>query len=248
MSARDLTTHDYRFLLADKGTLERMLREAAPDSAAMRISLESRKQQVEEQIAAFEAAPKRLVETHIAFRGGPVKNGGGIEAGFVLKALGAFTDAVATVGIGQTKAPTPYGRLPNRSAYEMVIGNPSGSFGFQIEREFPCGAPPEEADALEAALERVIAIVKASADSDESLADAAAETDERSIRSVRKFLNVMAKADAYCAIEFNGELFRFRDAAHVKQSAARIAPNNIRKSSAEMRGDARPLPQPALRW
>ena len=247
MSAHDLTTHDYRFLLADQGALERMLREIAPDSVINRISLESRKQEVEEQIAAFEAAPTRLVETHIAFRGGPVKNSGGIEAGFALKALGAFTDAVATVGIGQTKAPTPNGRLPNRSAYEMMIGNPSGSFGFQIEREFPYGAPSEEPDALEAALERVVAIVKASADSDESLSDAAAGTDERSMRSVRKFLDVMAKADAYCAIEFNGELFRFRNAAHVKQSATRMAPNNIRKSSEEVREVASSSPRPAMR-
>ena len=80
MSAHDLTTHDYRFLLADRGMLERMLREISPDNVITCISLESRKQQVEEQIAASEAAPTRLVETQAAFRGGPVKNSGGNRA------------------------------------------------------------------------------------------------------------------------------------------------------------------------
>ena len=236
MSARDLTTHDYRFLLADQGALERMLREIAPDSVAMRISLESRKQQVEEQIAAFEAAPTYLVETQVAFRGGPVKNDGGIEPGFVGEALGAFTESIALVGASQAGDLKPNGPVPNRGAYEMVIRNTfPGSFGFQIEREFPYGAPPEEPAALEAAIGGFQSILKASAaDSDEAASKAMAETHDRAMRSVHEFLETMAKRDAYCAMNFNGDKFRFENAAEVRRSASRIAPGKVKEFDKEM--------------
>lgn len=229
-----MNAHDHRFLLSERAALTGMLSEIAPDSVITRMSLESRLQEVEEQIAAFEAAPTRLVETRIAFRGAPVGDDG-IEAGFAVKALGAFTDAVATVGVGHALGLPLSGRARDKVAYNMVVRHTfPGSFGFRVEREFPHGAPPEEPAALESAIERVKAIVEASADNDESLSNAVAETDEKSIRSVRKFLAVMEKAKAYCSIAFKGDQFLFRDAAHVRESATRMAPNNIRESSEEM--------------
>ena len=235
MSAHDLTTHDYRFLLADKGALERMLRGIAPDSVAMRLSLESRKQEVEEQIAAFEAEPTYLVETQVAFRGGPVKKDGGIEPGFVGEALGAFTESIALVGASQAGDLKPNGPIPNRAAYEMVIRNTfPGSFGFQIEREFPYGARPEEPAALESAIGGFQSILQASADSDEGAAKAMAETHDRVMRSVHRFLEAMAKRDAYCAMHFNGDKFRFENAAEVRRSASRVAPRKVKAFDKEM--------------
>lgn len=229
-----MNAHDHRFLLSERGALTSMLSEIAPDSVITRMSLESRLQEVEERIAAFEAAPTRLVETQIAFRGAPVADDG-IEAGFAVSALGAFTDAIATVGVSHALELPLSGRTRKRAAYSMVVRNTfPGSFGFRVEREFPSGAPSEEPAALEGAIERVKAIVEASADNDESLAIALAGTDEQAIRSVRKFLGVMEKAEAHCSIAFKGDQFRFRDAAHVRESATRMAPNNIRESSEEM--------------
>ena len=217
-------TRDYRFLLSERGTLARMLQRIPPEHVIDRLSLEGRLEQVEEQIAAFEAAPTYLVETQIAFRGRPVVDGG-LKADFAVKAIGAFTDAVATVGACQARNLSPYGRLPNRSAFEMAVRNVDGSsFGFQIEREFPHGAPPEEPAALESAIEQFKAILEASAaDTDEAAWEAMAKIDERARRSVRKFLETMEKADAYCAIAFKGDQFRFRDAAHVRDASIRMA-------------------------
>ena len=225
-------TRDYRFLLSERGTLKRMLQETAPDSVITRMSMEGRLQEVEEQIAAFEAAPSYLVETQIAFRGRPVVDGA-LKADFAVKAIGAFTDAIATVGACQSRRLTPYGRLPNRAAFEMAVRSIDGSsFAFHIEREFPHGASPEEPAALESAIAGVKAIIEAAAGDGDSSSTAAAETDERSLRSVRKFLAVMEKAGAYCAIAFKGDQFRFRDAAHAREAMARLAPNGVREPAA----------------
>lgn len=230
-----MNAHDYRFLLADRAALERMLSETAPDSVIRRLSLEHRKREVDERIAAYEAAPTRLVEAQVAFRGGPVSSDGRIEAGFAGEALAAFTDAIATVGVDRGGRLSPYGRLPGRASYEMAVSSvSSGSFAFQIEREFPYGAPPEEPAALESALEQFKSIIEASADTDEALSEATDGTGERAVRSVHKFLKTMAKRDAYCSIRSKSGEFRFNNAAEVRRSAARIDPGNIKESEEEM--------------
>ena len=191
---------------------------------------------MDEEIAAFEAAPTRLVETQIAFRGGPVTDDGGMDADFTGKALGAFTDAIAEVGISQVAAEldSRQRRLVRRS-YEMVVRNTfRGSFGFQIEREFPYGVSPEGPDALESAIGGLKSILQASADSDEAAADAMAETDGRAMRSVHDFLDTMAKRGAYCAMRFKGDEFRFKNAAEVQQSASRVAPRKDEGVDKEM--------------
>lgn len=231
-----MNAHERRFLLSERGTLERMLRSTPPEHVIDRMSLESRKREVEEQIAAFEAAPSRLVETQVAFRGGPIVDDG-IEAGFAVAALGAFTNAIATVGVSLSRDHEldPLGRLPDRKAYKMVVRDTfPGSFGFQIEREFPHGAPPEEPDALEGAIEEFKSILEASADSDEALSETTANTDVRAVRSVHKFLKTMAKANAYCAIEFKGDQFRFNNADEVRKSAFRVGSSNIKEREDEM--------------
>lgn len=231
-----MNTHDYRFLLSERGTLERMLKEIPPEHVIDRVSLEGRKREVEEQIAAFEAAPTHLVETQVSFRGGPIVDDG-IEAGFAVKALGAFTNAIATVGVSLSSdhGLDPRGRLPDRKAYKMVVRDTfPGSFGFQIEREFPHGAPPEEPAALEDAIEEFKSILEASADSDEALSETTANTDVRAVRSVHKFLETMEKAGAYCAIEFKGDQFRFNNADEVRRSAFRVGSNNVKEREDEM--------------
>ena len=230
-----MNAHDYRFLLADRATLERMLSEADPDSVIRRMSLERRKRDVEKGIAAFEAAPTRLVEAQVAFRGGPVASDGRIASGFAGEALGAFTDAVATVGADQGRDLSPYGRLPNRASYEMAVRNvSSGSFAFQVEREFPHGAPPEEPAALEYAIEQFKSIMEASKDTDEALSEATEGTSERAVRSVHKFLKTMEKRDAYCSLRSKSGEFQFKSAAEVRRSAARVDPRNIKDSEREM--------------
>lgn len=229
------SVHDYRFLLSERGTLERMLREIPPEHVIDRMSLEGRKEEVDERIAAFEAAPTRLVETQIAFRGGPVSDDGGIEPGFAADALGAFTDAIATVGVSQSKELDPRGRLPNRSAYEMVVRDTfPGSFGFHLEREFPTDAPPEEPAALEGAIERLKSILAAADASSDAADEAMAKTDDRAIRSVHKFLETMAKRKAYCALRFKGDDFRFENADDVRRGASRVNPRRVHEVDKEM--------------
>ncbi len=228
--------HDYRFLLAERGTLERMLKETPPEHVIDRASLEGRKEEVDEEIAAFEAAPTRLVETQVVFRGGPVADDGGMDADFTGRALGAFTDAIAEVGISQAAAELDSRqRRRIRRSYEMVVRNTfRGSFGFQIEREFPYGVSPEGPDALESAIGGLKSILQASADSDDAASEAIAGTNGSAIRSVREFLETMAKRDAYCAMRFKGDEFRFKNAAEVRRSASRLTPGKVKEFDKEM--------------
>ena len=230
-----MNIREYRFLLSERATLEKMLDEISPKSVIGRMSLEQRKEEVEERIAAFEREPAREIDAQLKFRGGPVTALHGIEAGFAADAIKAFTDAVAAVGAGYDSALGARGALPNRSAYEMVITNTfPGSFGFQVEAAPRQDALAEDSDALESAIGQFKSILKASADADEPLSEAVAGTDARAINSVREFLEVMAKRDAFCALGFKGEEFRFHDPAEVRRSASRLNPNNIKEFDSEM--------------
>ena len=54
-----MNIREYRFLLSERATLEKMLDEISPKSVIGRMSLEQRKEEVEERIAAFEGEPAR---------------------------------------------------------------------------------------------------------------------------------------------------------------------------------------------
>ena len=63
-----MNVHDYRFLLSERGTLEKLIDQASPSSVISRMSLEARLRQVEEDLKAYEGYSPRVVKARLIFR------------------------------------------------------------------------------------------------------------------------------------------------------------------------------------
>ena len=171
---RAVNKREYQHLLADQAELDRLIA-MTPESAIIdRMSLESRRQQVVEEIQAFPVPDRWPAEARLVFYGEPVAGRIGIDASFGVKAVKAFTDAVAIVGADQSMPLADRGPIPNRKDFNLMItGTTRGSFGFELQEAVDSSKPTPERSPVENALEKVRDILKASTVAgDDSLASA----------------------------------------------------------------------------
>lgn len=232
-----MNVHDYRFLLSEQGTLKKLISQASPGNVIGRMSLQSRLQQVEEELKAYEGYSPQVVNARLTFRGSPVVESRGINADFGTEAANAFAESVTRVGAGGHSSLSSSGRIPNSSEFQLlIIGTAAGSFGFQFEEAAQQPALQGQATPVELAIGKVKEILEASVGTDEELSEAITDTNRRVLDSVQTFLKKMADNDAMCALEFQGNEFRFRDVAQVRRSENRLSNDNIQENNVTLSG------------
>ena len=232
-----MNIHNYRFLLSERGTLKRLINGSPPSDMIGRVSLQYRLKQVEEELAAYEGYSPRLVNARLTFRGKPVVGNRGMNANFAADTVDAFAQSVARIG-ASWRAPLPAtGRIPDSAEFQLLVtGTATGSFGFQLEDAAQQPALEGQHTPVELAIGKVKEILEASIKTDEELSETIADTDRRALQSIRRFLKRMADNDAVCALEFQGDEFRFRDVAQVKRSENRLSDDNIREDDVVLGG------------
>ncbi len=224
-----MNLREYRHLQAERNTLASFLAELPEESVIERMSLEARKEKVEQMLASWTPPPREPARACLTFHGKPVVDAHGIFADFGAEAIKAFTDAVAAIGASQRTRLGAYGKLPKREDYRLLITDTAlGSFGFELE-EVPHYGSSREASPVEAALKQTMSILKATVGTGETWADAIAGTDPRALKLLRVFLKKLADQDAVCALEFEDEVFRFSDVGQVRQSEKRLSQDDINK-------------------
>ena len=219
-----MNKHDHRFLLSERGALNKLISQTSPGNVIGRMSLEHRLKKVEAELEAYEGLSSRIVDARLTFSGTPVFGSRGIEADFAGEVVKKFADAVACFGASLDRVLSAKGPIPNRKRYDLLItGTAPGSFGFEVEDASQQMVSTEEFPAVERAIERVKGVLEASVGTDEHLANTIAGTDRRALRSLRIFLKAVADAEAVCALTFQGDEFRFRDTDQVRRSAERLS-------------------------
>ena len=219
-----MNVHDYRFLLSERGTLEKLIDQASPGSVISRMSLEARLRQVEEDLKAYEGYSPRVVKARLTFRGKPVVGNRGIQAGFGTDAANAFAEAVTRIGASRHAPLSARGPIPKSAEYQLLItGTAVGSFGFQLEDAAQLPALQGRSTPVELAIKKVKEILEASVGADEELSEVISDTDQRALESVKAFLKKMVDNGATCALEFQGHEFSFRDVAQVQRSEGRLS-------------------------
>lgn len=233
-----MSIREYRFLLSERATLEKLIERTHPESVISRMSLEDRLSEVEEEINAHgERYSTQPIDARLTFRGKPVVGSYGIQADFGPDAVKSFANAVALVGAGQHSKLGARGVIPNRENYQLLItGTVRGSFGFQLEDASQQGVFGPDMDPIEMAIGRVKDILEASVRSDDELTETLAESDERAVAAVHDFLEVVAEQEAVCALEFKGDVFAFRDTNQVRRSESRLRQDNIREEDVTFMG------------
>lgn len=230
MTQRDSLIAEHRFLA------ERLA--ALPDAAGLtRRSAQARLQQVDDLLAQIPAGVPRA-SVRLTFRGQPVLGSEGILADFGMKAVNAFSEAVAAVAASLSAPLAAMGPIPNRDANQLLItGTAVGSFGFELQE-----LPINQADLLEpSAVGRALAhtqnlLLGTTAPDDELLADTAAELDQRAIDKVRTFVAVLRDHDATCALQFGSTTFRFNELAQVQTSLDRLSHDNLQEEQVVLSG------------
>ena len=161
----------------------------------------------------------------LTFGGKPVIGQYGIVADFSAKALAAFEKAVASVGASQDGHLRWKGPIPNRDAYNLLItGIAHGSFGFEFEGASSGRMNVPQPSKAEAAVETVKKVLQASVESsdDHELVDLLGDLNRRAIKDVWQFLEVVAKNEAFCALEFGDDGIRFDNPDQVRRSMERL--------------------------
>ena len=244
-----MNLHEYRHLQAERDTLASFLAELPEESVIERMSLEARKEKIEQMIASWTPPSREPVRARLTFRGKPIMDAHGIFADFGAEAIKAFTAAVAAIGTSQKVPLEGHGRLPNRGDYQLLITDTAlGSFGFELE-EAPHAKSFSEAphadffrgvSPVESAIKQTMSILEATVGTDEMLTDAVANADPRALKLLRTFLKKMAAQDAVCTLEFKDAVFHFSDVGQVRQSESHLSRNHIyeeeRKFSGHFRG------------
>ena len=222
---------EYIFAASEITQLEELLDDLSDDMVIERMGLESRMERAKDRIRGIipPLPPKRA---HLTFRGQPILGNTGIGADFGTKAMGMFSDVITLTAAGFTKELGSTGPVPNREQNRPIItGVAIGSFGFEIE------IPSAEIDSsslfvvehlAERALTTVLQLLTMTADgSDDDLSELANEIHPRAIKKVSELLKFMQRNDAWFALEFAGNEFRFSDSAEVATSAERLGSDNV---------------------
>jgi hypothetical protein len=232
-----MNIQERKHLLAQLAQLNRLIEQTPETDAIDRMTLETRKAQVEEELATSLGASREPVRARLTFRGKPIVGSHGMFAEFGAKAINAFADAVAAIGASQTTALGKRGVIPNREEYRLLItGTAVGSFGFELEE-----APKDESffpemSPIDDAIEQARKIMEASRGSDDELTDAIADADPRAIDDLRLFLQTLAEQEAVCTLEFRDEVFRFADVGQVRRSEGRLRRDNIHEEDYPLSG------------
>jgi len=222
------------FLQAELVALDKMLSRIPEANVLDRMSLEDRKTEVSEALAALPSPYYEPARARLTFRGKPVVKSDGVIADFAGIALDRFADMIAKVGASKEALLGASGPVPNRDKYRMMItsATPFGSFGFDLEE-----APKEnnmldpQSSPVKGAIDEVRTIItRASGSSDDDLADVIADADPRAIDSIRAFLEAMMDNEATCVLESDGDPIQFANIEQIKAVEERLSTENIREN------------------
>lgn len=219
---------EYRLLRAELNTLKNLIDRLPKGSILERTSLEYRMSQVEEELASLPDQPQESILVRLTFAGKPIVDRQGVRADFGSAAVKEFTNAIATIGIGQRQPLQMRGALPDHSDYDLMITDiATGSFGFELQPVQRSNNIFRGRSPIESAIAETKSILEASIGTDEELTNAISEIHPRALKALHSFLKRTADQEAVCAVEFQDSVFRFLDVGQVRQSERRLRQENI---------------------
>lgn len=229
---------EYRQLLAERGSLLRIVEDIPADAVLDRGSFDARLREVTQQLAVVEADTRAPARARLTFRGRPVVGSHGIFAKFGMEATRAFTDAVSMMAAALARPLASTGPIPNRDQNQLLITSTAvGSFGFEMEEHREGQLLLDDESAVAEALEQTQRLLEGTVGTDDELTDAAAGINPRVIIAFKGFLDVLATNEALCALEYGDRKFAFRDVGQVRCGSERLAQENLHEEQHDFTGE-----------
>lgn len=230
---------EYDMISSEIKQIESLLSNVPSNRVIERMGLESRLALAKKKIENIEQESIRN-RAIVTFRGQPVVGSHGIVAEFAAKAAGAFTEAVAAIAASLSDNLKYMGPIPNRERNQLLItGTAIGSFGFEFE------VPKADEDSLfpgsseaEMALQKMQDLFRSSvAGNDDYLTELVEEIHPRAVLKAVDFLNVMKSSQAWCALSFKEQTFRFTDLEQVDLTMTKLSTDNITEKDNSYTGE-----------
>ena len=234
---------EYTGLLAERGTLQRLLADIPDEDVITRGSFLSRLEEVEERIAEASAVARKPARARLTFRGRPVVGGHGIYAEFGLKATSDFVEVVTAMAASRTVPLGSSGPIPNRDQYQLLITSTAiGSFGFEFEEhiqsdreQISMGLDVETA--VGQALAQCQELFRGILGTDDELADAITGIDRRARNAVRTFLGTLAANNASHTLGVGDTTVTFPDVGAVRRGLQRLEEDNLHEEPQSFEGE-----------
>lgn len=228
---------DRDHLAAEVATLDDLLASLPLNDYLGRIGLESRRNELLQNLADSDSAKVRQAKVALYFGGEPVVGNVGIQAGFGTKAVSSFQDLITNVWgtLGGQKLPA-MGPIPDRQASQLHITNlVHGSFGFLLEELDSQGEPLFESS-LQKAADRVAEHIASFAGENEArFSDAIDELNPRVFQALRDFFGSVYRGKATFRL-VEGERDQKFDRTAVERAWRRAEASNIDEERIELVG------------
>jgi len=229
--------NQYLFLASEIEEMEALLKTIPSENLIERMSLESRLASAKNMLTLL---PNQTVQkARLTFRGKPVIGSYGITADFGAKAASTFSDAFAAIAAALNEGLRDMGPIPDRGKNQLLItGTAVGSFGFEFELPSPEPVLFPEANAPQTAMKKIESLFRlAAVGTDDEVAEVVEEVHPRAVRKIHEFLELLAQQQAWCALEFDDQVFRYADLSQLEKSCARLKADNIHESDAIYHGE-----------
>ena len=229
-------------LVAEIATLESFLRELPASRLIERKGFEKRLAAARARLSAI---PERLAKPLIiTFNGQPVEGMRSIAADFAGKALVAFTDATKFVATS-LKAPLEgTGRLPGSPERSLrIVDKVVGSFGFELElpaldETIQQGTLfPDGEDSLELAVRSTLGVLREGSRADDAaLSELVADMQPRAAKKIRDFAEVLVRASAGFAAEFEGNTVRLSSSDDARRVVDALRDDDLSEEETQLIG------------
>ncbi len=217
---------DLAYAEANLRTVERL--RASSRSPIERRNLQSRSDELEQQVRVAEQRLESFAEVELLFDGAPVRAQVGIEAGFAGEGLKSFQDYISTVAAAKLGELGQRGPLPQGPRL-MVTGTGAGSFGFHLQEV--ADQQRISPSPLKVAVGDAIGLMTAATRSDDEFAEALALQDPRVSVALKNFLVVVHRAGATLKIHASRASVRLSSPEELKETLDRV--ENTRVSESE---------------
>ena len=184
-------------IVAELSSVEELLQSLPEEDALGRMSLDSRRQKLLEQLEYLGEQRSTLAATGLFFGGKPVIGSRGIQAEFASKVLDDYRDSVVNMWAATTGEVAPRGPVPDQDAARLHVTELlHGSVGFLIEeidlKALPLFPSPLK-NAAEAIDNLIVSVAKQSDDDFEKELD---QLHPRVFRAVERLIKDLHQAEA----------------------------------------------------
>jgi len=221
---------------ADLASVNAILDQLTDEDVMTRLSLESRRDELLQSIAALEEVEERAASAALFFGGRPVAGARGVESEFGGNAISKFQDLVAKLLAEEGGSLGQRGVVPNKAAATLHVTNVvRGSFGFLFEQIEP---QQELVDtALKTAVEKASQVLNVLAKPDEEEFRKGVETvDQRVLATVGEFFGLMRQNGATLRL-VAGEVDTSFGADDVARAAERATSTAIEDTEETFEGE-----------